>query len=92
MERAVEDLVSAVTVDPSSTTGFNSLGLALCEQGRHDEALAAIDKALAASPRNAVLLSNRGMVNYSTGDLVEAIKVRRLSPVGVLGAAVSLFV
>jgi hypothetical protein len=89
--RAVEDLKAAVLLDPASTTGYNSLGLALCEQGNHEEALAAMNKAVETAPKNAILQSNRGMVYFQLGNSVEAIKVCTvLRPTGRVSVHVRL--
>ncbi len=69
------DLRVAVGLDSTLATGHNSLGLALCELGRFEDALKSLDAAIERGPNNHVYLNNRGLVHYRLGDMERAIQV-----------------
>ncbi len=76
LDKAIMDLNSAIAIEATSTTGLNSLGLALCEQGHHEDALAMMNKAVETAPKNPTLLSNRGVILFHLGRQAEAVRVR----------------
>jgi len=70
-------------VYPDEATGHNNLGVSLEEAGRHEEALASYDKAVAAHPDYVKGLVNRarmkrrfGDLKGALGDLDKALKLR----------------
>jgi len=75
IERGVEELLTAVELDPSFAQAHFALGQAHCYLDRHDEALREINEALRVSPRDPHLwtfLHVRALAHYQAGDLQQA--------------------
>lgn len=70
---AVGLIAAAIAVDRTSVAAHSNYGLALGALGRHDEALASFDKALAINPRNADTVRNRADTLYDLGRIEEAL-------------------
>ena len=64
----------AVKLNSTSCRGYELLGMGLRLQGKHDEALAAMRKAVAADPDDASARNNRGWTLFKMGNLDEAEK------------------
>lgn len=74
LERSVDGFRQRIADNPRDPVSFNSLANALRELGRHDEALAAYDSAVALAPDFADARFNRAMVRLQTGDYAQGWK------------------
>lgn len=73
---AIADLQQAVEVDPQAATGHNALGLAHCETGDFEAALACFNTAVEKAPLQAAFMNNRGLAHYHLGHLDQSLAVR----------------
>ncbi|HWA39921.1 MAG TPA: tetratricopeptide repeat protein [Burkholderiales bacterium] len=68
LERAVRGFRARTETNPEDAAAYNSAANALRELGRHDESLAAYDRAIALQPDFAEARFNRSMVLLQTAD------------------------
>lgn len=61
-EKALEWYAKATEADPSYLEPVNNMGATLLRLERHDEAMAALDRALAVNPRYAEAICNKGYI------------------------------
>jgi len=73
LARAEEYYRQALAANPEFAEAWNSLGNALCLQGRHAEATACYQKAIALKPDYAGAYNNLGNLLHSQGRLADAI-------------------
>lgn len=75
---AEQDLRAILALDPDNPQVLNALGYTLADRtDRHDEALAMIEKALAAQPDDAAFVDSMGWVQYRLGHLDKALEYLR---------------
>jgi len=83
-EAALQCVARALAVDPDSRDAYVALGYTRLFQRRHDEALAAGEKAIALSPNGAGAYHMAGMFHGYAGDFRKAAEyekqAQRLSP------------
>ena len=60
-------------IEPQDAEAYNSRGLAYCDKGNLDQAIADYDQAIALDPQFALAYYNRGLAYYGKGDLDRAI-------------------
>ncbi|MDE2006815.1 MAG: tetratricopeptide repeat protein [Rhodospirillales bacterium] len=70
--RAIARFRAAVTRDPEPAIGWSNLGMMLKIAGRHTEAIAAHDEAVARAPEDAQLRVNRAVAKLHAGRWAEA--------------------
>jgi TolB-like protein len=66
-DRALELARTAIEADDSFGWSYVALGLALLLQGRHDDAIAAVDKAITRQPNDADAYASRGLILAFSG-------------------------
>lgn len=79
-ERASEEFERAIALNPSYTSGYWGLGVALYSLGRPDDAVAMIEKAIRLSPQDPSLsffLHNLGMAHFVAGRYADAADAAR---------------
>lgn len=75
---AEQDLRAILDFDPDNPQALNALGYTLADRtDRHQEALALIEKALAARPADAAIVDSMGWVQYRLGNLDRALEYLR---------------
>ncbi|MBZ0294756.1 MAG: tetratricopeptide repeat protein [Anaerolineae bacterium] len=72
VEKAIEMFQQAVTVDPSYSMAWNTLGWALYNHGDDALALDALEQAIEVDPQNPYPYNNRGLIYMKQGDLALA--------------------
>jgi adenylate cyclase len=84
LDRAVELAQHAIQLDPSDARGFAALGEAYLFKRRHDESLAAYERAILLNPSDADILADSGHCISSYGDPQRGIErlqqAMRLNP------------
>jgi len=77
-------LLTALKSDPNSLPAMQLLGIVLCEQGKHEEALTYLQRAVATAPTRASVRSNLAKALHLAGQLSPALVefqiARRLAP------------
>lgn len=73
-ERRTKDRIQTPQTEERSATYWSARGGSLCALGKHDEALACFDEALAIEPRYGHAWSNKGVALYYLGRNEEALK------------------
>src|SRR5262249_15660851 len=85
-EAAVDCAVRALAADPESDVAYVALGYARLFQHRHDDAVAAGEKAIALSPNSAGAYHMAGMFHGYSGEFRKSAEyeqqAQRLSPLG----------
>lgn len=75
VDECIADLQRLVDLDPADADALNALGYTLADRtDRHQEALALIEKALAAKPDEPAIIDSMGWVQYRLGNHAEALK------------------
>jgi tetratricopeptide (TPR) repeat protein len=70
---AIDDLRLATALEPANPVANDALGLALCDTGDFEAAFMAFSRALEAAPSHWMFLAHRGLAQYHTGKLAEAL-------------------
>ena len=68
LDEAVADFERAAALDPTRYHAFASLASALSKQGRRDEAIGRLDRAIALKPDLAALYRDRALIRLDGGD------------------------
>ncbi len=71
-EKAAASWQELMAIDPENTAGPNNLGIALNRLGRHQEAIAVLEKARTMHPNSATLITNLIEVYLEIGDTLNA--------------------
>lgn len=69
-QRAIEAFTKAIAENPSRAEVYNiynNRGIAWCNEGNYDQAMADFNKALELNPRSAEIFSNRGIIWFYMG-------------------------
>jgi len=74
-QKAEEEARQAVNVQPGLATGYNSLGIALAQQNKLEEARIALERALKINPRDWQVLINLAMVELSNQNESRALEL-----------------
>lgn len=73
-EEAIKELGRAIELNPSYSTAYHWLALALSAMGKHEEAIRNIKSAIALEPRSAIIQTAAGLVYFYARKYDEALK------------------
>ena len=76
---AIKAYNKAISIKPNYSEAYINLGIALLEQGKHEDAIEANNKALLISPDNAEAFNNLGAILEDQGKLEDAIEAFKKS-------------
>jgi tetratricopeptide (TPR) repeat protein len=74
-EKAAASWRELMAIDPENSAGPNNLGIALNRLGRHQEAIAVLEKARRMTPNSATLITNLIDVYLEIGDTLNADRI-----------------
>jgi TolB-like protein/thioredoxin-like negative regulator of GroEL len=72
----------AVGYDPENGTVWFWLSVTLAAEGRHDEARAAVDRAIAIAPESGIGYAQRALIEIMRGDYAKAVALAEATPDG----------
>jgi len=74
LARAEEDLRRIIALEPQNATALNQLGYTLADRtDRHEEALALLERAIAADPEDPAIIDSLAWAQYKLGRYEEAL-------------------
>ena len=74
LARAEEDLRRIIALEPQNATALNQLGYTLADRtDRHEEALALLERAIAADPEDPAIIDSLAWAQYNLGRYEEAL-------------------
>ena len=71
---AIDELQTAISLDPEDHTALTNLGLALTNVGKFDQAIHRLNAAIALQPDDPIALNNLGVALIQTGRYAEAVE------------------